>query len=114
VWACEIVFVCGLSLATSALHVYLRDTRYVVESINLILFWLVPIFYSFDVIPLAYRDIYQYNPVAALVLASRHILLEGIAPPISLMSKLALSSALVFGGGLLFFRRLKQGFYDHL
>lgn len=114
IWGCEIVFVCGLGLVTSAMHVYIRDTRYIVESINLVLFWLVPIFYSFSVIPQQYREIYQFNPVAALVLASRNILLESIAPPTTLLYKLALSSAAVFILGLFTFRRLKKGFYDYL
>lgn len=114
VWGCEVVFVCGLALVFSSLNVYVRDTRYVVESANILLFWLVPIFYPFTVVPPQYRDLYQYNPVAALVLACRNILLEGVAPPNTLLIKLALSSTAVFLVGLLAFRKLKWALYDHL
>lgn len=114
IWALEVIFVCGLSLATSAMNVYVRDMRYVVESANTVLFWLVPIFYSFAMVPQAYSSIYELNPVAALVMAMRNILVEDSAPRTVLLVKLALSSILVFAAGLAVFRRLKPAFYDHL
>ena len=70
IWVLAIAFITGLSLLFSAFNVYVRDTRYVVESANVVLFWLVPIFYPFSIVPSQYHDIYQLNPVAALVLAS--------------------------------------------
>jgi ABC-type polysaccharide/polyol phosphate export permease len=103
-----------LSLASSSLNVYVRDMRYVVESANAVLFWLVPIFYPFRVIPQKYREIYQLNPVAALVLACRNILLDGTAPPAALLIKLVLSSVVVFLAGLTTFRLLRRRFYDYL
>jgi ABC-type polysaccharide/polyol phosphate export permease len=114
VWFMEVVFVCGLSLITASLNVFLRDIRYVVESVNVVLFWLVPIFYSPAIIPAQYKEIYQLNPVAALVWALRYIMLDGIAPPASLLIKLSLSSMLMLGVGILVFRRLKPSFYDYL
>ncbi len=114
VWACEVVFVCGLALLCSSLNVYVRDMRYVIESATVVLFWLVPIFYPFSVVPPRYRELYQLNPVAALVLAVRNILLDGIPPPAPLLVKLVLSSTLMFGAGLTVFRLLRRRFYDYL
>jgi len=114
VWGFEIVFVCGLALITSAVNVFVRDTRYAVESINTILFWLVPIFYSFENIPPRYHVVYRFNPVAALVLALRNILLESTSPRMPLLLQLAASSVFMLVLGLLVFRKLKEKFYDYL
>jgi ABC-type polysaccharide/polyol phosphate export permease len=114
VWALEIMFVCGLVLASSALNVYIRDMRYVVESSNAVLFWLVPIFYPFSAIPERFKDLYQFNPVAALVMAMRDVVLEAKVPSYVLLGKLAAVAAVTLGLGLLVFRRMKVRFYDYL
>jgi len=113
-WILEIVFVSGLAFITSTLNVFIRDTRYVVESANLVLMSLVPIFYDFSVIPVRYREVYQFNPLAALVLALRQILLHDTAPAGSLLAKFSISSFVALGLGILVFRRSKAVFYDYL
>ncbi len=114
VFALQVVFVCGLSLVTAALDVYFRDIRYVVESVNTVLFWLVPIFYSTDNIPIRFQPLYWYNPIAAVVQACRNIFLDGVSPPLSLLYKLFFVSALSLVVGLVVFGRLKRGFADYL
>jgi lipopolysaccharide transport system permease protein len=114
VWILEIVFVCGLSLITATLNVYIRDTRYIVESAITVLFWLVPIFYSFEVIPQRYAEIYQLNPVAALVLCLRNILLQAVAPPTTTLVKLSAVSFLTLALGLSVFHWGKDAFYEHI
>jgi len=113
-WGLEILFVMGLALAFSALNVYVRDTRYVIESTNTVLFWLVPVFYSFSVIPDRFRGLYQINPVAAVVLMMRNILLDGHAPLPSTLVRLAIVSFGMFGMGMFIFAKLKNGFYSRL
>jgi ABC-type polysaccharide/polyol phosphate export permease len=114
IWGMEVIFVCGLSLITSALNVYVRDMRYLVESANTVLFWMVPVVYSFAIIPASYRAIYQLNPVAALVMAMRDILMEGGRPGGVLLLKLSGISMFMLALGLAVFRTLKPRFSDHL
>ena len=113
-WMLEIIFVLGLALTFSAVNVYVRDTRYVVESANTILFWLVPIFYSFPPIPPAFKAVYEFNPVAALVMMMRTILLDGKAPVTSTLRNLVLCFAIYLFTGWFIFRKLKRGFYEYL
>jgi lipopolysaccharide transport system permease protein len=113
-WTVEVVFVCGLALITSALNVYLRDTRYLIESTNTVLFWMVPVVYSFSVIPAVYAEIYKLNPLAALIMAMRNILMDGQAPRWELLVKLTVVAVFTFALGFIVFQRLKRRFYDHL
>jgi len=114
IWILYIAFVCGLALGSSAINVVVRDTRYVVESFNLVLYWLVPIFYSFTIIPERYRPVYQFNPVAALVFAMRNILIDRQAPAATLVENMAIAAGVTLGIGILTFGRLKQRFYEHI
>ena len=116
VWGLEIVFVSGLSLLTASANVFVRDTRYIVESINLVMLWLVPVFYPFSYIPEKYSGIYQVNPLATLVIVMQRIVYEGVAPngTTHTMWKLVLASFTVFLIGLLVFRRMKPMFYEHI
>jgi lipopolysaccharide transport system permease protein len=99
---------------SAAVNVFIRDTRYVVESANLVLFWLVPVIYSSDIIPKRYLPIYNLNPVAALVVALRQILLNGEAPAAITLVNLVTVSICVFAIGLVFFRRMMPNFYEHI
>jgi ABC-type polysaccharide/polyol phosphate export permease len=116
VWGLEIVFVSGLSMLSSAANVFIRDTRYIVESINLVMLWLVPVFYDFASIPQKFKDIYQVNPLAALVIVMRRIVYEGVSPngTSGTMWNLVLASFTVFYVGLIVFRRMKPMFYEHI
>lgn len=113
-WGLEVLFVCGLVLATSALDVYLRDMRYIVESSCTVLFWLVPIFYTLDIVPRAYVTVYEFNPLAALILGLRRVLIDGVSPDAGLLLKLAFTSSLSFALGLALYSRLKRRFFDYL
>jgi ABC-type polysaccharide/polyol phosphate export permease len=122
VLALQVVFVCGAALACSALDVYYRDVRYIVESANLVLFWLVGIFYPIDEAK-GFSWLYVSNPIAAVILTTRRILLDGASPGTTLslnwfelgtLWKLTLVSFATLAAGLWIFRRIQKNFADCL
>lgn len=110
----EIVFACGMGLLFSALNVFVGDMRYVVESANTLLFWLVPIVYSFAIIPPQFVHFYWYNPLAAVVMACRQVLLDGTAPSTTILIRLLLCSVFVLLLGHRFFGWVQHRFFDYL
>lgn len=114
VWALEVLFMCGIALITSALDVYYRDVRYLVEASNVVMFWMVPVFYSLEMVPQRLRLIYLANPIAAVVVAGRNVLLDARAPASGLLTALAIVSVVSFGAGFAIFGRLERNIADNL
>jgi ABC-type polysaccharide/polyol phosphate export permease len=114
IWTMEIVFLCGLSLITSALDIYYRDTRYLVECSGLVMFWMVPIFYNLEMIPQRYRMLYTMNPIAAVAIIDRQVMLAATAPSMSLLFQLSAVSLAVLALGFMIFGRLEHDLADYL
>jgi lipopolysaccharide transport system permease protein len=108
----ELISVSGIALLCSALDVYLRDTRYVVDSLVTVLFWLTPIFYPVDLIPDRYRLVYELNPIASAVIGLRNVVLDGKRPA-ALGAGFAVA-IVILGVGAGVFARLKGEFGDYL
>ncbi len=108
----ELISVSGMALLCSALDVYLRDTRYVVDSLVTVLFWLTPIFYPFDLIPHRYRLVYELNPIAAAVIGLRNVVLDGKRP--AAVGAGFAAAIVILGVGAGVFARLKGQFGDYL
>jgi homopolymeric O-antigen transport system permease protein len=114
IWGLEVMFMSGLALITSALDIYYRDVRYLVEASSVVMFWLVPIFYSLQMVPERYRPIYLLNPIAAVVVAGRNVLLQAQAPPAGVMVPLVVVSFGCLALGLTVFGRLERDLADYL
>lgn len=112
----ELIFVLGLAMIASALNVYFRDVRYVVENSLAILFWLSPVFYPLTAVTEQSRWwiglIYQLNPLAGCIDAMRKAILYASHPD-PLAFGLATAVALIFlGVGLMVFNRMESVFSD--
>jgi ABC-type polysaccharide/polyol phosphate export permease len=58
--------------------------------------------------------VYRFNPVAALVLAMRNILLDHQPPPMTLLVNMVIAASLALAVGLLVFGKLKRSFYEYI
>ena len=76
----QTLFIFGLSLFLSSIHVYFRDLRYILDVILMAWFWLTPIAYPISLIPEQYLFVYKLNPMTLFVTAYREALLHGMLP----------------------------------
>ncbi len=108
------LFAVGIGWIASSLQVYLRDTVQIVSVVLTFWFWLTPIFISEDLVPERLRFLIAGNPLAYVVRAYRLALLSYQAPDLRDLGILAMSAAVTFILGGLFFRHMKRGFADVL
>ena len=99
---------------TASLDVYYRDVRYLVEASALVIFWIVPVFYSLESIPKRYHLLYTLNPIAVVAVTSRQILLDARAPSFDLFFQLSAISFLYVAVGLAIFRWFERDLADYL
>ena len=109
-----VLAVTGISLLTSALDVYFRDTRYLVESTVLVLFWLTPVFYTEKMVPREYRALYLLNPITDAAIAMRQIIIEHRTPDLAALIYAVATTCALLILGLAVFEQTKNRFADHL
>jgi ABC-type polysaccharide/polyol phosphate export permease len=107
--------IAGVSLATSVLNVIYRDVAYLVTTGLTLLYWLTPIIYSIDRFQPQYRAaMVLLNPLAALLIALRGCLMEGVFPSALVWAGMICPTALVILIGWLVFRHYERMVLDYV
>ena len=89
----------------AALHVFFRDTQYLLGIALLLGFYVSPVFYDITSVPERFGVLYRINPVALLINAYRSILLRGeFPPPLPLLALLGVALLLTTVGVVVFYR----------
>ena len=76
----QTIFVFGLSLFLSSIHVSFRDLRYILDVVLMAWFWLTPVVYPSSLIPEKFLFFYKINPMTLFVTAYRDVLMNGTLP----------------------------------
>lgn len=111
-----LVMTLGLGWLISSINVFYRDAGQIVQMLTNIWFWMTPIVWAIDIVPLSYRFLFDLNPFYLIVEGYRFVLIDSYAFP---DRPLLWVSGLVFAFGSLIsgafiFRRLKVEFADEL
>jgi lipopolysaccharide transport system permease protein len=108
-----LVFLClGFSWIVSAIGVYFRDLRHIINVVILMFLFLTPIFYPLEAVPLEYASIIKINPMASIVENLRGLIFFNITPAIVPWLVLLVCSCLFAGGTYKLFNHARVGFAD--
>lgn len=111
-----LTFVIGAGLLVSALNVVFRDTRYIVESLLTVLFWLSPVFYPLTIVhqkfPRWLFGLYILNPLAGCVEGLRRVILQNAYPDGVSLGVAGVVSVTTLVVGFTVFARIQRRFAD--
>jgi lipopolysaccharide transport system permease protein len=107
-----ILFTIGTSLIISALVVRFRDVKYTVPFLLQLGLFITPVIYPTSLIPKRFQTIAALNPLSGIVEGFRACLFPGTTLDLLLTAVSLISCALVFVGGLFYFRRAERFFAD--
>ncbi len=114
----QAIFVLGICLMVSSLNAFYRDVAYIAETSLMVWFYATPIFYPHTMVAentgsLFFR-LYMLNPMAAIVISMRNVLLDGRCPDILVILPAVLISIAFFVAGAIIFRKQEPLLADHL
>lgn len=100
----------GLALPAVALSVFFRDLQHALPAVLMMLMYLSPVFYPADLVPAAFRHLYDLNPIASVLTLFHETLYSGRMPSLSRLVTAVLFSAAIFVAGYTIFRRERDLF----
>lgn len=110
----EFLFILGLSFFTSLWIISFRDLGQIWEVVLAALFYLVPIFYPFSILPEHLQRIFWLNPLSQIIVFSRDLLIYGKAIPLDNLFYLFIGSSLFCFLGWQYFQKKIQIFTEKI
>ncbi len=102
----------SVSLWLSALNVKYRDVASVVPLMAQLWMFASPVLYPVSLVPDRFRFLYALNPMAGVIEGFRWAVLGTAQPDWTMIGLSLVVVAILFAGGLLFFRQVERTFAD--
>lgn len=102
----------GVGLWLTAMAIQYRDVKHALSFVVQLAMYASPVIYSVNIIPEKYRILYAINPMVGVIEGFRSALLNTNPMPWNLITVAMLSSSVLLGSGLYYFRRQERIFAD--
>lgn len=109
-----VILVLGVGVMTAVLQPKFRDVGFLVSTIQLLLYWVTPVFYPRTIAPSAIQVALKLNPLTGLLEAIRAATMTGELPAAGPFAITAAECFLILGLGILLYRRHTRSLADFL
>jgi lipopolysaccharide transport system permease protein len=104
----------SLSYFLAAWNVFFRDVQYIVPAFLQLGYYVSPIFYDAERVPVEFRKFMTLNPMYGLIEGYRDVILRGVMPDWGDMFLIFVVSALLMVVGYLYFKHASYRFLEDL
>ena len=112
--ATTIAFALGLGLALGVINVFVRDVGQVVPVVLQFVYWLTPVVYMANIIPVQYRSWMVFNPLIPIIAGYQDVMLYNRAPDLLALANTALIALVLLVLALILFRKASPEMVDQL
>lgn len=107
---CLILFNIGIGMVLSALFVFFRDISYLYDVFTTLLMYLSAIFYSVDILPVPYRNLFLLNPVYCYIKYFRSIVLDAQIPSLAFHALCLMYALVALAVGMWIYKKYSYRF----
>ena len=108
------LLVLGIALPLSVLNVKYKDTEFIWMVIVHAGFFLTPIFYQFDMLPVQVQNVLQFSPMVQIVTMAHHVVLYGMLPSVNTILYAVGSISVITTVGYLIFRKYQAKIVEEI
>ncbi|MDK8181677.1 ABC transporter permease [Paenibacillus sp. UMB4589-SE434] len=110
----QTIFTIGLSFIVSSLNVYFRDLEHILTILLMVWFYLTPVLYTADMVPVQFKYLFELNPMNPIITAYHNIFYDHITPDFLSLAIIFIIGIIMLISGSLLFQRLQKKFAEEL
>jgi ABC-2 type transport system permease protein len=107
-------FCFSIGLILGSLNVFFRDVGILWNTLNPALFYLSPIAYSIDIIPVEYQFYFKLNPIYHFLIVIRNVLYDGTKPSFNSLIYCIIITVAALLLAMFIYRKTRNGFISNL